>query len=518
METDRLIARDLTLSYRVMSSNLSIFAHIQTTILFLVSAVFASAADKANVLLLLVDDLKPTLGCYGDEVAVSPNIDRLAEMGTRFEMAYCNQAVCMASRYNLMLGSRSSSTGFYSFGTQFREVYPDAVTLPQHFRNSGYVAHSMGKVFHIGHGNTNDDASWSVPHLKDKVIEYLVPESNHRQLTREEALFTNEFSKPIRSLPRGAAWESPDVLDEAYADGRIATHAVDRLRELSANPDQPFFLAVGFVRPHLPFSAPKKYWDKYDRDKLPMPEFEDPPIGAPAYAGKRGGEINAFKPVPTGNGLYEDDLKRDLIHGYYASVSYMDAQLGRVLDEVENLGLDENTIIVLWGDHGWHLGDHGTWTKHTNYEQAVRIPIIFYAPSVTKGGSISGQPAETVDIYTTLASLAGLPKPSGPQPIDGIDLTPVLKNTNKRIREYAYHAYNKRSHLGRAIRTERYRLVEWIPHENVRGEIEYELYDYKEDPLETKNLAKSQPDVLKDLLELLAQEPHAKKQVSRPER
>ena len=518
MESDRLIARDLTLSYRVMSSNFSIFGHIQTTILFLVSAVFASAADKANVLLLLVDDLKPTLGCYGDEVAVSPNIDRLAEMGTRFEMAYCNQAVCMASRYNLMLGSRSSSTGFYSFGTQFREVYPDAVTLPQHFRNSGYVAHSMGKVFHIGHGNTNDDASWSVPHLKDKVIEYLVPESNHRQLTREEALFTNEFSKPIRSLPRGAAWESPDVLDEAYADGRIATHAVDRLRELSANPDQPFFLAVGFVRPHLPFSAPKKYWDKYDRDKLPMPEFEDPPLGAPAYAGKRGGEINAFKPVPTGNGLYEDDLKRDLIHGYYASVSYMDAQLGRVLDEVENLGLDENTIIVLWGDHGWHLGDHGTWTKHTNYEQAVRIPIIFYAPSVTKGGSSSGQPAETVDIYTTLASLAGLPKPNGPQPIDGIDLTPVLKNTNKRIREYAYHAYNKRSHLGRAIRTERYRLVEWIPHENVRGEIEYELYDYKEDPLETKNLAKSRPDVLKDLLELLAQEPHAKKQVSRPER
>ena len=513
-----MIARDLTLSYLVMSSNLSIFAHIQTAILFLVSAVFASAADKANVLLLLVDDLKPTLGCYGDEVAVSPNIDRLAEMGTRFEMAYCNQAVCMASRYNLMLGSRSSSTGFYSFGTQFREVYPDAVTLPQHFRNSGYVTHSMGKVFHIGHGNTNDDASWSVPHLKDKVIEYLVPESNHRQLTREEALFTNEFSKPIRSLPRGAAWESPDVLDEAYADGRIATHAVDRLRELSANPDQPFFLAVGFVRPHLPFSAPKKYWDKYDRDKLPMPEFEDPPVGAPAYAGKRGGEINAFKPVPTGNGLYEDDLKRDLIHGYYASVSYMDAQLGRVLDEVENLGLDENTIIVLWGDHGWHLGDHGTWTKHTNYEQAVRIPIIFYAPSVTKGGSISRQPAETVDIYTTLASLAGLPKPNGPQPIDGIDLTPVLKNTNKRIREYAYHAYNKRSHLGRAIRTERYRLVEWIPHENVRGEIEYELYDYKEDPLETKNLAKSQPDVLKDLLELLAQEPHAKKQVSRPER
>ena len=470
-----------------MSSNLSIFAHIQTAILFLVSAVFASAADKANVLLLLVDDLKPTLGCYGDEVAVSEHRPACGNGDTIRNGLL--QSSCVASRYNLMLGSRSSSTGFYSFGTQFREVYPDAVTLPQHFRNSGYVAHSMGKVFHIGHGNTNDDASWSVPHLKDKVIEYLVPESNHRQLTREEALFTNEFSKPIRSLPRGAAWESPDVLDEAYADGRIATHAVDRLRELSANPDQPFFLAVGFVRPHLPFSAPKNFWDKYDGINCPC-EFEDPPVGhLPTRKARR--RVNAFKPVPTGNGLYEDDLKRDLIHGYYASVSYMDAQLGRVLDEVENLGLDENTIIVLWGDHGWHLGDHGTWTKHTNYEQAVRIPIIFYAPSVTKGGSISRQPAETVDIYTTLASLAGLPKPNGPQPIDGIDLTPVLKNTNKRIREYAYHAYNPRSHLGRAIRTERYDSSVDSSRERT-SEIEYELYDYKEDPLETKNLAKSQ--------------------------
>jgi iduronate 2-sulfatase len=498
-----------------MSNLSSIATRIQTTVLFLVSAVFASEAEKPNVLLLLVDDLKPTLGCYGDEVAVSPNIDRLAEMGTRFELAYCNQAVCMASRYNLLLGSRSTSTGFYSFGTEFREVYPDAVTLPQHFRNNGYVAHSMGKVFHIGHGNTNDNASWSVPHLRDKVIEYLVPESNHRQLTREEALFTNEFSRPIRSLPRGAAWESPDVLDEAYADGRIATHAVDRLREFAADPDQPFFLAVGFVRPHLPFSAPKKYWDMYDRDKLPMPEFEDPPEGAPAYAGKRGGEINAFKPVPTGNGIYEDDLKRDLIHGYYASVSYMDNQLGRVLDEVEKLSLDENTIIVLWGDHGWHLGDHGTWTKHTNYEQANRIPIIVYAPGVTKAGSSSRQIAETVDLYTTLSSLAGLPEPKGPQPIDGVDLTPALADPNVKVDEYAYHAYDKRGYFGRAIRTERYRMVEWTTTE---GALEYELYDYKEDPLERKNHADSKPKVLKGMIELLAQEPPAKKQVSRPGR
>lgn len=471
------------------------------------------AESKPNVLLLLVDDLKPTLGCYGDDVAVSPNIDRLAEMGVRFDSAYCNQSVCMASRYNLLLGSRSTSTGFYSFGTEFREVYPDAITLPQHFMNNGYVAHSMGKVFHIGHRNTNDDASWSVPHLKDKVIEYLEPESNYGKLTREEALFTNEFSKPIRSLPRGAAWESPDVTDEAYADGRIATHAVDRLRSFAKNPGQPFFLAVGFVRPHLPFSAPQKYWDLYDRDDLPMPEFEEAPEGAPKYAVKRLGEITAFKPVPTQDVVYEDDLKRDLIHGYYASVSYMDAQLGRVLDEIENLGLDEKTIIVLWGDHGWHLGDHGSWTKHSNYEQSNRIPIIVHAPGVAKANRGTGQLAETVDIYTTLSSLAGLPKPSGPQPIDGVDLTPVLKNPNARVRDYAYHAYNKRTHLGRAIRNDRYRLVEWTPHNG--GEIEYELYDYVNDPLEKKNWAKSKPKIVERMKKLLAQEPGAKPQAKK---
>jgi len=377
------------------------------------------------------------------------------------------------------------------------------------------VTHSMGKVFHIGHGNTNDEASWSVPHLKEKVIEYVLPESTHRRLTREEALFTNEFSVPIKSLPRGAAWENADVLDEAYADGRVASHAVDRLRSLSSNPDQPFFLAVGFVRPHLPFSVPRKYWEMYDRDELPMPEFEKAPEGAPKYAAKRRGEITAFKPVPVEDVIYQDDLKRDLIHGYYASISYMDTQVGRVLDEVEALGLDENTIIVLWGDHGWHLGDHGSWTKHSNYEQANRIPIIVYAPGVTQAGRSTGQLAETVDIYTTLSSLAGLPRPSGPQRIDGIDLTPVLRNPDGRIREYAFHAFRKGGYMGRAIRTERYRLVEWRLEKDAKAEPEYELYDYAEDPLETKNRAKSKPKVLAKMIAFLAQEPAAKPQVSK---
>ena len=194
------------------------------SLIFLVScSLLSSAEKKLNVLLILVDDLKPTIRSFGDAVAITPNLDRLAASGLRFEMAYCNQSVCMASRYNLLLGSRSTSTGFYNFGTQFREVYPDAVTLPQHFMNNGYVAHSMGKIFHIGHGNTNDDASWSVPHHADKVIEYVLPESNHRELTREEALFSNQRSRDENGpLPRGAAWEAPDVLDYAYADGRIA--------------------------------------------------------------------------------------------------------------------------------------------------------------------------------------------------------------------------------------------------------------------------------------------------------
>ena len=477
--------------------------------------------DKPNILLILVDDLKPNLGVYGDPVAVSPNIDRLANMGMRFDYAYCNQAVCMASRYNLLLGARSSSTGFYTFGTQFREVYPDAVTLPQHFMNNGYHAESMGKVFHIGHGNDNDEASWSIPHFKEKVIEYLLPESTNRQLTREEAFFTNARRyisdlPPNKELPRGAAWENVDVLDDAYADGRVASHAIDRLRVLVQNPKQPFFLAVGFARPHLPFCAPKKYWDLYDPTQLPMPEYEMDPVGTPAWAVKKRGEIDQFKPVPDDGTPFSDELKRTLIHGYYASLSYMDTQVGRVLDELERLNLTKNTVIVLWGDHGWHLGDHGSWTKHSNFEQANRIPILIYAHGVTVPLSSTKQLVETVDIYPTLAELAGLPSPTGPQPIDGMNMVPVLKNPDVRIRDHAYHSYpRKRNQLiGCAIRTERYRMVEWVNVEDQSAEKIYELYDYATDPLETKNLAESKPEILDELKAILQRHPKVKPQIN----
>jgi iduronate 2-sulfatase len=486
-----------------------------------IGAISLQAGDRPNVLLILVDDLKPTIRSFGDDVAITPNLDRLAAQGVRFENAYCNQAVCMASRYNLMLGSRSTSTGFYSFGTQFREIYPDAVTLPQHFINHGYVAHSMGKVYHIGHGNTNDDASWSVPHHPDKVIDYLLPESNHRELTREEGLFTNQGARDETGehRPRGAAWEAADVLDEAYADGRTAATAVDRLHWLKRNEDKPFFLAVGFVRPHLPFSAPKKYWDMYDRAELPMPEYEKPPEGAPDFAGKKNGEIAAFKPIPRTDGTpYEPDLTRQLIHGYYASVTYMDAQLGKVLDGLEETGFADNTIVVLWGDHGYHLGDHGVWTKHTNYEQAVRIPIIIRTPDELNAGRNARQLTETVDLYPTLSALAGLPNPQTSQPIDGIDLSPVLENPGKTIRDYAYHTYNRGNRNGRAIRSERYRLVEWLPFGASTDDAVYELYDYQEDPQETRNVVSSNPRALAQMKTLLAQEPAAVEQVKRPRR
>lgn len=469
-----------------------------------------------NILMILVDDLKPTLGCYGDEVAHSPNIDRLAAEGVRFQNAYCNQAVSVASRYNLLTGARSTSSGLYDFGLQMRDAYPKAVTLPQYFMQAGYHTEAIGKVFHVGHGNQNDEASWSIPHHPEKVIEYLLPESTGRALTREEAFFENTHLyfpdlPPNRELPRGSAWEAPDVLDDAYGDGRVARHAITRLRQLKEKPEQPFFMAIGFARPHLPFSAPKKYWDLYDPAHLPMPVYQKDAEGAPRMAIKRGGEIDQFNPIPEGQYVYDDSLTRKLIHGYYASMSYMDAQLGRVIDELKRLGMDKNTIILLWGDHGWHLGDHGYWTKHTNYEQANHIPLIMVVPGVTPAGSSTEQMTETVDIYPTLAELAGLGRPETSQPIDGISLVPVLSNPQKRIRDHAYHAYPLGGYLGRAIRTERYRMVEWKRWNDPNDDVVWELYDYKNDPQETRNIASEQPEVIEQLKEILASHPLPKR-------
>ena len=472
-------------------------------LLWSVAAQTVSAGPgKPNVLIILVDDLKPALGAYGDKTAKTPALDGLAATGMRFDLAYANQAVCAPSRFNLMLGSRSTSTGLFGLGSNLRARFPNAVTLPQYFGKYGYDTQSLGKVFHIGHGNHGDPASFKAPHFKDKVVEYLLPESTGGQLTREEAYFNNvRASVPNHELARGAAWEAPDVPDDAYADGRVAAETIRRLEAFVNKPGTPFFIACGFARPHLPFCVPKKYWDLHDSASLPMPANPEPPLGAPRCAVKRGGEIRQYKPVPE-HAPVDENLTRKLIHGYYAAASYADAQIGRVLGALDRLGLAHNTIVVLWGDHGFHLGDHGIWTKHTNYEEAVRIPLLIRAPGITRPGSATRQIAETVDLFPTLAELAGLPAPVVPQPMDGESLVPVLVDPTRRLPGgHAYHVYPRDGYTGHAIRTERYRLVEWVPDRG--GKPLLELYDYETEPLERTNLAAGQPETIAALMDIL---------------
>jgi len=465
------------------------------------SALSSFAAAKPNVLLICVDDLKPALGCYGDALAKTPHLDRLAARGVRFDRAFCNQAVCSPSRNALMASLRPQTLGIYDLPTHFRKAAPDAVTVGQYFKRHGYRTEGLGKIFHVGHGNIDDADSWSVPSWKPKGGGYALPAST-------------DGARDGKNGPRGAAYESADVPDNKYGDGMIADEAIQRLRAAKAKAGEPFFLAVGFLKPHLPFVAPKKYWDLYDRNAFQLAQPQTPPTGAPSYAPQFGGELRNYKDMPA-SGRLPDDLQRTLIHGYYAAASYMDAQAGRVLAELDQLGLAANTIVVLWGDHGWHLGDHGIWCKHTNYEQAARIPVLVAGPGV-KAGAKTSSLIETVDIYPTLAELAGLPAPAG---LDGRSFSATLRDPAAPHRDHAIHVYprsapDKGAVLGRAIRTERHRLVEWKKPGASADTAELELYDYEKDPLETKNLAAEQPEVVAKLRALLAKHPEAKPQIS----
>lgn len=462
----------------------------------------AADAARPNILLICVDDLKPAIGCYGDAFAKTPNIDALAKRGVVFDRAYCNQAVCAPSRNSLMTSLRPQTLGIYDLGTNFRQSRPDAITMAQHFHQSGYKTQALGKIMHVGHGNNEDKASWDVPHFQGKTIGYAKKEN--QAPTREGALFDN---KRPDQLPRGAATESADVSDDTYSDGQIAAEAIRRLQAAKTD-KQPFFLAVGFLKPHLPFVAPKRYWDLHDPAKLPQPERLTPPDGAPSYAPQFGGELRNYADMPTGSTPLSPELTRHLIHGYYAATSYMDAQLGKVLDELKKLDLEKNTIVALWGDHGWHLGDHGMWCKHTNYEQAARIPLLVAIPS----GKATHAKAmvETVDLYPTLVELAGLPAREG---LDGKSFAAVVRGTADKHREFATHVYPRQNMIGRAVRDERYRLVEWKKPGAEASTAEYELYDYQADPGETKNLATTQADLVKTLVARIQAMPEAKPQV-----
>lgn len=478
------------------------------SLMFLANALNAASP---NVLLVCVDDLKPAIGCYGDPLASTPNMDRLAMRGLLFERAYCNQAVCSPSRNALLTGLRPQTIGIYDLGTNFRKAVPDIVTLPQAFKNNGYRVEGLGKIYHVGHGNTNDAASWSVPHWKSDVVAYVLPESKAKQgLTREEALFSNKSAK---NLPRGAAHEAADVADNVYPDGAVADEAIRRF-QAAKNRSEPFFLAVGFVKPHLPFCAPKKYWDRFDPAKFALAERQTAPDGAPAYAPQSSGELRQYKDMPE-NGPIPADVQRKLIHGYYAATSYMDAQLGRLLDELDRLDLSGNTIVVLWGDHGWHLGDHGMFCKHTNYEQAARIPLLIAAPGVTQPGARTKSLTESVDIFPTLRELAGLKDID--QLADGQSLVPVLRDPTTSLKEAVFHAYPRspmgRQLVGRAVRTARHRLVEWKQPGQPADAADLELYDYETDPAETRNLTSEQPETVAALRAILAKLPEAKPQI-----
>jgi iduronate 2-sulfatase len=451
-----------------------------------VASAAAADAPKYNVLFIAVDDLRPQLGCYGDPLVKSPHIDRLAARALVCDRAYCQQAVCSPSRTSLLTGRRPDTTRVYDLQTHFRTTIPDVVTLPQFFKQHGYVTRGLGKIYH---GGLDDAQSWSAPHETAKAPGY-GPEARAlvRKLTEEARQKGLDLTKQ-QNRPRGPAWEAPDVPDNALVDGAAADRAVELLRELKG---RPFFLAVGFAKPHLPFVAPKRYWDPYDPAKLPSAPNPKPPQGAPGFALHNFAELRSYHGMLRGNDPVTPEQARSLVHGYYACVSYLDAQVGRVLDELQRLGLAETTIVVLWGDHGWFLGEHGLWCKHANYEACTRVPLILAVPGQTRGQHTPAL-VEFVDIYPTLAELCGLPKPDG---LEGTSFAPLVADPARPWKSAAFSQYPRQVPgqgrcMGHALRTDRYRLVEWaIPEKEFRR---VELYDYQADPHETANLAE-RPD------------------------
>jgi iduronate 2-sulfatase len=444
----------------------------------------ANAAEKPrNVLFIAVDDLRTELGCYGNTRVESPHIDALAKRGVVFHRAYCQQAVCSPSRTSLMTGLRPDSTKVYDLVQHFRNTVPDVVTVAQHFKNHGYHSVGMGKIYH---GGLDDEASWSEPWRRPNANGYQLQENQELVARKRAAARARGLTgKPLSRAARGPAVESADVPDNAYPDGTCADMAIETLQRVK---DKPFFLAVGFLKPHLPFNAPKKYWDLYDRSKIKLADNPFPPKNAPAFAMSNWGEIRVYEGIPR-SGPINDEQARELIHGYLACVSCTDAQIGRIVAELDRLGLADNTSIVLWGDHGWKLGEHGGWCKHTNFENDAHAPLIFAGAGVTDKGKKTDSLAEFVDIYPTLCDLAGLPLPKH---LEGVSLKPVLDDATTSVRSAAFSQYprshNGRKMMGYSMRTDRYRYTEWIDRHN--GEVvARELYDHELDPAENVSIA-----------------------------
>jgi len=437
------------------------------TILFALMAIFfgcTSAKQQApkNILFIAIDDLRPELKCYGQEYVISPNIDKLSEHGAVFQRAYCSVSWCAPSRTALMSGLRPEMTGVMDLKTHFRDKVPDAVTMPQFFKNLGYNSLGFGKLYH-NDIKMQDDLSWSEP--------CWLPEG------QPILAYASEFNKKIANSSndkKSDVTECADVPDEVYPDGQITQKAIIALQKLK-NADKPFFLGVGFYKPHLPFTAPKKYWDLYNPENIPLSEINELPQNSSPYIFRDWSETGSYKDIEQPE-PYPDSLSLHLKHGYLACVSFIDAQIGKLLFELKNLGLDENTIVVIWGDHGWKLGEYGRWSKHSNMEIDTRVPLIIYIPG--EKPKVISNIVETIDIYPTLVEMAGF---KIPEKLEG-------ENLFHKKRDFAFSAIPRDSVTGYAIRTTEFRYIEW--RNNNSGKIvNNELYDHRINDKELINLA-----------------------------
>jgi len=513
---------------------MKIASYFFTILQFIAINALAQNKSKPNVLFIAIDDLKPMLGCYGESHVHSPNIDKLALSGTVFLSNYCQQAVCAPTRASLLTGQRPDYTQIWDLKTLIRDKVPNILTLPQYFRQQGYTTSGIGKVFDSRSVDKNsDEPSWSIPYLKlekgDFAKGFSKPFNNYYQSKeliqlingfREEGIKKGLTGQELEDFVENGhrpLYEAIDVPDDAYIDGANTLKAIQQIKKLKSE-GNPFFMAVGLTKPHLPFVAPKKYWDQYDRSTLQLAAFQSLSSGTPEFAFQASNElVNQYvlpsgERMPTGYSPKSDELQRLLLHGYYASVSYTDAQVGLLLAALKEQGLDKNTIIVLWGDHGWHLGDHTMWAKHSNFEQATKAPLIFSAPGYNGGQKVKGL-TEFIDVFPTLAELAGLQIPKG---LAGKSLVPAMKNPSIQVKNFAQSQYPRLNDkaMGYAIRTEQYRMVTWFKGEFHTTKINsdnpvigLELYDYKKDPLEKENLATKTEyaSVLKQHQEILNQ-------------
>ncbi|MBM3822041.1 MAG: sulfatase [Verrucomicrobia bacterium] len=433
----------------------------------MISLLFAAlplAVARPNVLFIAVDDMNNDLGCYGNRQVKSPNLDRLAARGVRFDRAYCQFPLCSPSRSSLMTGLRPSRTRVYDLQYHFRQGLPDVVTLPQHFSRHGYYSARVGKIYHygnpggIGTSGLDDAASWNEvfnPAGRDKALEReLVNHTPKRGLGSSLSLFADPVGR-----------------DEEHTDGMVATQAVELMEK---HRDRPFFLAVGFYKPHCPYIAPQKYFDLYPLEEITLPDLN---TNLPSILPKPA--LSSTQPWPY-FGVTAGQA-RESKRAYYATLSFVDAQIGRVLDALDRLRLRDNTIVVFWSDHGYLLGEHGLWMKQSCFEESARVPLIIAAPGLKARGKASPRTVELLDLYPTLVDLAGLPVPS---PLDGVSLRPLLHDPKAKWTRPAFTQVQRGGFPGYTVRTERWRYVVWDD-----GDKGAELYDHQRDLRELKNLA-----------------------------